>query len=158
MSFFSSALLAASMLFQTQAPVPEKKIFTPLISFENYALSVNIESIAILGNRDNPLVGLDMELVMVEPLKSSDQSKTPIKSFVNTVVADCRSDTLYVVVSRGFDVGGSLVFSSADPITIAPKPFDITPARLILNFTCKPIEKIERDKIKPSLPAKGITV
>lgn len=154
MSFFSSALLAAALVVQAPTEVPEKKVFAPLIAFDNYSIGVNVESITILGTKHSPLIGLDMEMILTDTLKRSPQDKIPIKSFVNTVVADCSADVLLVVVSRGFDVDGKLLFSTSGPTVVAPKPNDLTPSRLILKFACGPIRKIEKNKL---LDAKAIT-
>lgn len=149
MSIITSALIALSLA----SPVTEK-VFTPLVSFENYTLSLDLDSIKILGTPKAPLVTLDMQMVLSPALEHSEIQK-PIKSYVNTVAVDCKADVMHVLVSRAFGTEDDLLFTSTVTNTIQ-NPKDVTrPVTIILNFVCQPIEKIEKDKSNPSNPLKN---
>lgn len=151
MTLITSALIALALA----APATVKSVFTPLVSFENYVLSINSDSVKIFGPSESPIVLLDMRMDLTEVLDHPELPK-PIKAYVNTVAVDCKADVLHVIVSRAFGVSEDLLHTSAEPSSIL-NPHDLgTPVSVIMNFACTPIEKIEKEK--KLKPAKNYTI
>lgn len=149
MSLIISALLALSIA--VPAPIPEKQVFTQLIAVDNFALNVDTESFKFLGTPDQTLIGLDMQIVIISPLKHPDLPKA-IKYYVNSVAVDCKNDVLHVIVSRAFGIDDELLFVSPSPSSVPNPRLEDAPVTLILRLVCPPLEKIEREnKLKISV-------
>jgi hypothetical protein len=64
------------------------------------------------GSKGTPVMGLDIELTPSELVPYEYKGRRgQLKSYVNTIFADCARDRLLVLVSRGFDTKGVMVFS-----------------------------------------------
>ena len=153
MSLITSALLALAIA--VPSPIPEKQAFTQLIVVDNFALNVDTESFKFLGTPELKLIGLDMQLVIISPLKHPDLPKA-IKYYVNSVAVDCKNDVLHVIISRAFGVDNDLLFVSPAPSSIPNPRLEDAPVTLILRLVCPPLEKIEREN-KSKISAKSLS-
>lgn len=131
MTLFGSLVLAAAVAAPLQT-------FTPYKRFENLEINIDTSSFAMFqGDGAVPLVGLTIQLVMSPPI-TYDGSK-PIKSYVNTLVVDCNTDTTMVIAADGFGTSGEAVFSKRDTVTMKNSKIPGTPVFEIMEFVCKPL-------------------
>ena len=105
MAIFVSILVAAAIAIA----VPLQK-FTPYKNYPGeYQLSIDENSIKIVGDEFSPLVMADIQIVMEKPVKYIDTSIL-VKSYQNSVAVDCKNDRVFIVVGRAFSVKGTMIY------------------------------------------------
>lgn len=144
MSILVNVLLAAAIV----TAAPQK--FTPYKNYSGeYQLSIDENSIKILGDDVTPLVMADIQIIMEKPVKYFD---TPIivKSYQNSVAVDCRNDRVFVVVGRAFSIKGTMIYSTSKPEIINNNHEAGSPTTELIDLFCPLI--LERYKeIRPKI-------
>lgn len=151
-SILASAILALAVAAPAppaSAPTPrEKPIFTPFKGWETHTINVDTESFHVYPGKsadEMPVIGLDIELIVTEPqpyIVPPRAKPVFVKRYINTLAVDCANERLLVVVSRGFDVSGNLLFSVQMKDFVENKHQETTPvAEIMDNLVCPPLYK-----------------
>ena len=124
----------AAAIGVTAAPKPQA--FTPYLNYPGeYQLSIDEKSLKVLGDEAEPLVMVDIQIIMDKPVKYID---TPalVKSYQNSVAIDCRNDRVFIVVGRAFSLKGQLIYSTPKP-EIVLNPHEVkSPTSDLINLFC----------------------
>lgn len=124
----------------------KKQEFKNFISHKDFTINIDINSIKVVKGPEYPMISLDSQLVMTDPVKEPKTQKL-IKYVISSIAADCKNDQLFMLTSSSYDTKGNVI-SKDDAGVILKNPNDKnSPATNLLMLICD-LSAILNEKIR----------